>query len=48
MPWKGPDPDGDQWPTLGHEVVDVFYVNRIHDLEVVTELSGDLRLALER
>lgn len=21
MPWKGPDPDGDQWPTLGHEVV---------------------------
>ncbi len=21
MPWCGPDPDGDQWPSLGHEVV---------------------------
>jgi len=20
MPWRGPDPAGDQWPTLGHEV----------------------------
>ena len=20
MPWRGPDPDGDQWPTLGHDI----------------------------
>jgi len=32
--------------TLGHEVVDIFYVNRMDDLEALTDLAGDLRAVL--
>ena len=29
MPWKGPDPDGDQFPTLGHLVVEWIEENLV-------------------
>lgn len=29
MPWKGPDPDGDQWPTLGHIVAEWIEENLV-------------------